>query len=278
MNVRIAVTIPVCVLTAGLCMSAAPAQAKKPATNSGPELYQFITNETIKPGAWGPYLKAEEAEAQSQRAAKEPDYYFGMVNITGANRVLYVAGFSSFADAQKVHGETMDNSTLKDAIQADRAAEGAEELSHQTSLYQYRKDLSLNPDIDFPKMRFMDMTVFEVREGHEQDFERAVKLYIAAYEKAVPDAHWAMFQKLYGEGSGETFLLVTPIKSLADEDAMMASNKKLRTSVGEAQMETMMKLGSSTIAASESDLFWLNPAISYVPASWETDSPGFWNK
>jgi hypothetical protein len=279
MKMRIAGVITVCALMAGLATLAVPAaQAQNQSSAMQPSADTYISNVAIKPGGWGAYMKAEAAEAQAQRAAQARDYYFGMESITGADRVLYVAGYSSFAEAQKIHEETMGNSTLKQAIENAGAEAGPEELSHQGSFYQYRKDLSLNPDVDFPSMRFMDLTVFEVREGHEQDFERTVKLYLSAYEKAVPDAHWAIFQKMFGEGSGDTFLLATPIRSLADEDAMMGNGKKLRASVGDALMETMMQLGSSTIKSSESDLFVLDPSISYVPASWETDSPGFWNK
>lgn len=270
----------VCLLVAGLGMSAGPAamaQAKEYKAN-GPTLYQYLVVQVLKPGSHEAYMTAEHADAQTLRQANMPDFYIGMQSITGPQMVIYDFGYTSFADMVKVHQTLMANHALVQTLRSTDATEDAAVAADTRSLYQFRRDLSLNPDVDFPTMRFMDMTVFHVREGHEEEFERAVKLYMKAYETAVPDAHWAMFQKMYGEGSGDVFLLVTPLKSLADEDAMVGNGKKLRSSVGEAQMETMMTLGASTIESSESNLWVLNPSISYVPAAWDQDSPGFWNK
>ena len=277
---RLKSRIAICLLSVVFEMSAghaATAQTKE-STASGPTLYQYLVVQVLKPGSHDAYIKAEQADAQALQQANVPDYYIGMQSITGPETVIYDFGHTSFADMVKVHEAVMANKALLQKLQSTDATEGADVASVTRSLYMFRKDLSLNPDVDFPKMRFMDMLLFHVREGHEEEFEQAVKLYMKAYQTAVPDAYWAMFQKTYGEGSGDTFLLVTPLKSLADEDGMMGNAKKLRSSVGDAQMEAMMKLGASTIASSESNLFYLNPSISYVPNSWAQDSPGFWNK
>lgn len=268
----------VCTLTLVLSMSAAArGQEKAKAGNHKPDTYQYFHTDLIKPGMHQEYMKAARADAQAHWTAKVGDYYVGMESITGPDAVVYMEGFDSFADMVKTHEAYVGNKTLRAASEAQGAAEGGAEISEYDSLYHYRADLSLNPGVNFPKMRFMDITMFHVREGHEEDFERAVKLYIKAYQ-SIPDSHWAVFEKEYGENSGDTFILVTPLQSLAEEDGMAANGKKLASAVGDAQMETMMQLGASTIESSESDLFVLNPSISYVPAAWETDSPGFWNQ
>ena len=127
-------------------------------------------------------------------------------------------------------------------------------------------------------MRFFDITtLFHVRYGHYDDFEHLVKLYAKAYS-SIPNSHWAMFEKLYGEDSDRTFILVTPIKALAEEDQAMIDGDSLPKTVGADQMQLMRELGSQTVESSESDLFAIIPAISYVPDAWLTASPDFWGK
>ncbi len=102
-------------------------------------------------------------------------------------------------------------------------------------------------------------------------------MYKDASEK-VPGVHWDTFEKMYGTESGNTFMVVTPIKSLEEVDQNMANDKKMRDAVGEAQMQKMMELGGSTIESSESLLLAVNPKMSYANDNWTKEDPDFWNQ
>ena len=137
-------------------------------------------------------------------------------------------GFESFADMQKNHDETMAMTKLEDSLKADNAEEAPLIAARHSSIYSYEKDLSLGAPVDLSKMRFMRIILFHVRSGHDQDWEHVVKLFIKAYQSSVPEAHWAMFEKMYGVGSDDTYILVTPMESLSVVDDMHDNGKKFR--------------------------------------------------
>ena len=147
-----------------------------------------------------------------------------------------------------------------------------------TPVYWYEEDLSLNAPVDLSKMRFMRIILFHVRSGQDQDWQHLVKLFVKAYQSSIPDAHWAMFQKMYGVGSDNTYILVTPMDSLSVVDVMRADGKKFDTAVGADQLQMLRKGLNATVESSESDLFAFSPQMSYVPDSWVSASPDFWGK
>jgi hypothetical protein len=277
MKVRLAVKIALCILVANPLLCTKPAAAQMPSGVNPPPKYIYLSNVAIKPNMSGSFIAAETSEVQAERDAKAPIQYFGMLSFTGSPHALFFAGFNSFADMQKEHDQGMSDSKLQDALKAGDAAEAPALSQTYGSIYKYRDDLSLNSAVDISQMRFFDITLFHVRYGHYEDFEHLVKLYEKAYS-SIPNAHWAMFEKLYGEDSDRTFILVTPIKALAEEDQAMIDGDSLPKTVGADQMQLMRELGSQTVESSESDLFAIIPQISYVPDAWLTASPDFWGK
>ena len=277
MKVRLAVKIALCLLVAGPLLSTKPAAAQIPSGVAPPPKYIYLSNIAIKPNMTGSFIANESSEVQAERAAKAPVNYFGMISITGSPRALYFAGFDSFADMQKEHEQGMSDAKLQDALKSTDAAEAPALSQTYGSIYKYRDDLSLNPAVDISQMRFFDITLFHVRYGHYEDWEHLVKIYEKAYS-SIANAHWAMFEKLYGEDSDRTFILVTPIKALAEEDQAMMDSDSLPKTVGADQMQLMHEMGSQTVESSESDLFAIVPQISYVPDAWVTASPDFSGK
>ncbi len=278
MKLHPAVKSALCLLVAGPILCTAPAVGQAPPSGvAPPPKYIYLTNIAIKPNMTGSFIASESAEVQAQRTANAPLNYFGMVSITGSPRALFFAGFDSFAEIQKEHEQGMSDAKLQDALKAADATEAPALSQTYGSIYKFRDDLSLNSSIDISQQRFFDMTLFHVHNGHYQDFEHLVKLYIKAYS-SIANSHWAMFEKLYGEDSDRTFILVTPIKSLAEEDQFMIDGDNLPKAVGEDQLQMMRELGAETVESSESDLFAIVPQISYVPAAWLTASPDFWGK
>jgi len=278
MKLHPAVKAALCLLIMAHIPGTKPAVGQAPPSGvAPPPKYIYLTNIAIKPNMTGSFIASESTAVQAQRAANAPINYFGMVSITGSPRALFFAGFDSFAEMQKEHDQGMSDSKLQDAFKAVDATEAPALSESHGSIYKFRDDLSLNSAIDITQQRFFDMTLFHVHNGHYQDFEHLVKLYQKAYS-SVPSAHWAIFEKLYGEDSDRTFILVTPIKTLAEEDQAIIDDDNLHKAVGEDQLQLMHELGSETLESSESDLFAIVPQISYVPAAWLTASPDFWGK
>jgi hypothetical protein len=279
MRYRFGSTAALCLFSATLTLSSAPAVAQMDAGQvHSPSKYLFLSNVELKPEQGNAFAKLEGEEVAALRAANAPSHYVAMWSITGSTHVLYMHGFESFADLQKRHDETMAMSKLQDTLKADDAQEGSLIAERHSSIYSYEKDLSLGAPIDLSKMRFMRILLFHVRSGHDQDWEHVVKLFVKAYQSSIPEARWAMFEKMYGVGSDNTYILVTPMESLSMVDDMHDNSKKFADAVGEDQLHALRSGLDATVESSESDLFAFGPSISYVPDSWLSSSPDFWGK
>jgi hypothetical protein len=280
MKLRVISPTGLCFLIAGLTLSPAPpalAQQEAGQTHS-PSKYLYLSNVELKPEQAGAYGKLEGEEVDALRAAGAPNHYVAMWSITGGTRVIYMHGFQSFADLQKNHDSTLALTKLQDTLKADDAQEASLIAERHSSIYSYEKDLSLGDPIDLSKMRFMRILLFHVRSGHDQDFEHVVKLFAKAYQSSIPEARWAMFEKMYGVGSDNTYILVTPMESLSVVDDMHDNSKKFHDSIGEDQLQILRNGLDADVESSESDLFAFGPKISYVPDSWISSSPDFWGK
>jgi hypothetical protein len=269
-----------CLLFTGLAISPVPAAIAQHEAGQvqGPSKYLFLDNVELKPNQDAAYAKIESEEVQALRASSAPGHYLGMWAITGSTHVIFTEGFDSFAEAQKNHETIWSNSKLAGSLAADGATEAPLVAAKHSSIYEYQKDLSLNAPLDLSKQRFMRIILFHVRRGHDQEFEHTVKLFAKAYESAIPEARWAMFEKIYGEDSDNVYILVTPMESLSTVDDMHANGKKFRTSVGEDQLAMLRKALDTSVNSSEADLFAIGSKISYAPDSWLTSSPDFWGK
>lgn len=278
MKVSLLTTAVLCFLSAGLTLSSSPAaQAQQSGQNPGIPKYLYLGNETIKPGMASTVIQEESAQVQALRTANAPAHYVGMISITGAPRAIFLAGYDSYAEMQKDHEQVFSDAKLRDTLRADNKAEGSSLAGATGSIYEYRKDLSLNPDVDISQMHFYDILLLQASSGHHQDLVRLAKLFAKAYS-SMPDAHWVMYEKDFGEGSGETFIIVTPLKSLAGVDQEMVDGNNLPKAAGADQLQVMRELEAKTIKFHEDDLFAVVPQMSYVPASWVNASPNFWGK
>lgn len=281
MKVRKNSPAALCLLFAGLTLSPAPAAlAQKDAGQpQSPSKYLYLSNVELKPEQGDAYAKLEADEVQAMRAAGAPSHYFAMWSITGAGtHVLYFHGFESFADLQKNHDNTMAMTKLGDTLKADDAQEASLVAERHASIYSWEKDLSGGGPIDLSKMRFMRILLIHVRSGHDEDFRHVAKTFVKDYAASLPEAHWAMFQKMFGTGSDNTYILCTPIESLSVVDDMMTGDKKLMDGVGEDHFALLMKGLDVSVESSEEDLFAFGNKISYVPDSWVSSSPDFWGK
>lgn len=278
MKVRFGSVVSVCLLVAGSCFAAPAAFAQNQSDHATqPPKYLFLTNEAEKPGVDAAHAKNEAAMSQALSNANSSFHSVALVAITGNPRVIFFHGFDSFADLAKEHMAMVSNKDLESTLESDNATDGSFLKDNSNSIYKYREDLSLRAPVDLPQMRLFEMTLYHVRAGHEHDFETLAKEYAKAFD-SMPAVHWAVFEKMYGVGSGNTFIVVTPMKSMSDVDQEIMDDAKLPSAVDATQLQSMRDLGSKTVESSESDLFVVSRKMSYVSASWAKESPDFWGK
>ena len=247
----------------------AVAQEQSSGTMSPPKILT-ITREFVKPGKTGAmHDKTETAFVQAMARSKVPTHYLGMNSITGKSRSLFFTGYDSLDAWEKDVASQQKNAMLSAAL--DRASVSDGELldSLDTAAFMYNTEYSLNQQSEHatPATRYFQVGVYHLKPGHHKEWDEGVKMVVEGYKKAQPEAHWACYESLYGAPEG-TYLFITALKSANEVDSILAHNKDFMAAMGEDGMKKLEDLSAATIESSESNLFALNPNMSYVPAEW----------
>jgi hypothetical protein len=268
--------------SAGLCLvfsglvtglDFAVAQEMQP----GPPKVLVIQREMLKPGRAGAtHLKTESAFVQAMTAAKWPTHYFAMDSQSGVSRALFLIGYPSFAAWEKDNADMAKNATLSAAFDRAVLADGEQLSEFSSGVYVYREEMSLRANVDIPHMRYFEISQFKVRPGHQKEWSDLVKMYKSGFEKAVPNAHWAVFESMYGTQNGGLYLVFNPMKSLAEVDASLGDSKKFEAVMGEDGMKKLSELTAACVEWTQTNLHQFNPKMSYPMEEWIKADPDFW--
>lgn len=259
----------------GFCLPAVIAFAQEnSAKTTPPPKVLSVFREFTKPGKAGPpHERSESAFVQAMEKAKWPTHYLAVDSVTGKSRSLFLTGYDSFADWEKDVMATQKNETLSAEISRAAVADGDLLSDTDASAWVYNSDHSLRAPVDIPHMRYFEIDVFTVKPGHDKDWDDIMKLVLPAYEK-LPDAHWAAYDNVYGGANEHVFFV--PMKSAAEIDHNLASDKDFRAAIGEEGMNKLNELMAAAVESVRSNLFSFNPKMSYVSDDWIKADPSFW--
>jgi hypothetical protein len=255
----------------------APLTASAQAGNmTGPPKVLVIEREYLKPGKGGTtHERSESAFVRAMMAAKSTNHYFALDSLSGPSRSLFFFNYSSFADWEKADKDVQKNATLSAALDRAYLADGELLSEYDQNAFMLRDDLSFNTGNLLGK-RYMEITQFVVKPGHTQDFEAGAKLYLETNKKANLDTNWATFQLMYGANTGDVFIFITTLKSLAESDKEMGLNEQFVKAMGESNMKKLNELSAASIESQMTNLFEINPKNSYPPDEWLKAEPDFW--
>ena len=251
------------------------AQEDQTKTTTPPPKVLAVYREFLKPGKNGSmHERSESVFVQALRRAKWPTHYLSVDSLSGKTRSLFLTGYDSFEAWEKDVQATQANSALSAALDRATIADGDLLSETDSSAWAFNPDHSLNPDVDVAAMRYIDIEVFRVKPGHDSDFDEIMKLVMAAYQK-IPESHWAAYDNVYG-ASTDTHAFFVLMKSAAEIDHNLATNKDFVAAMGEANMKKFAELAAASIESSEDNLFVFNPRMSYVSDEWIKADPDFW--
>lgn len=234
-----------------------------------------IYREEVKVGKGPAHVKVEKEFVAAAAKAKWPTHYLAMTTVTGPSEAWFLTGYASFAAWEKDREDTDKNTAF--TADLDRlVAKDGELLSNGRSLVaSLREDLSAGGPVDIARMRYFRLITFRVRPGHESDFQDAVKIVRAAYEKAKADVPWAVYQ-ISGGMPGPTFMVFIPMKSMAEIDASIARAGAIREAEGPENEKALTKLASDGYATVEQNVLAFSPAMSYPSKEFVARDPEFW--
>jgi hypothetical protein len=234
-----------------------------------------IMREYTKPGKAGSqHEKSESLFVQAVTRAKWPTHYLAVESVSGKSRALFLTGYDSFAAWEKDVLAEQKNTTLAAALDHAGAVDGDLLSETDQAVLTFHEEYSLRPQVDIPHTRYFEISLFQVKSGHDKDWAEIVKLVTAAYEK-IPDAHWAAYQVVYGLPD-TTYIIFNPMKSASEIDRNFAAGKEFEAAMGEEGMKKLSELTAAAIETSQTNLFTFNPRMSYPSDAWIKADPEFW--
>jgi hypothetical protein len=251
------------------------AVAQEMENTTPPPKVLVVDREFTKPGKGASgHEKSESAFVQAFARAKWPTHYFAANSMTGKSRTLFFTGYDSFEAWEKDNAGVAKNAALSAAV--DRAVLNDGDLLSETdaSVLTFNEEQSLRAPVDIAHMRYFEISLYRVKAGHRHEWDELVKLVKAAYEK-VPGSHWAMYEAMYGQ-EGTTYVVIVPMKSLAEVDENMQKDKQFAEAMGEDGMKRLGELESSAVEFNQTNLFQFNAAMSYPRDEWVKADPEFW--
>ena len=234
-----------------------------------------IYREEVKVGREAEHAKIEAGWPAAYERAKSPDYYLGMVSVTGPSEAWFLvprASHAAMADAMK--REAADPVLTAELARLTRA--DAEVLNNVRVLQAVaRTDLSYGAFPNLARERFWEITWFRVRPGHEQQFDGAAKAYMAAAKRSSPDASWRTYEIMAGN-PGPTYLIFSSVPSFSDFDKMMEGGMKVMQGLTPEEGATLQKFSSEGLINTETNRFRLDPQMSYASRETRAVDPEFW--
>jgi hypothetical protein len=240
-----------------------------------PPKYLQVTVEYTKPGKGGlAHDKTESAYVQAMIKAKYPIHYWAYNSMSGHPRAIFISGFNSFGELAKAN-KIFDNPGVAAAVEPINVADG--ELLQDTNqlILSYADDISLRPDVDLFHHRFLEADILHVRQGHIKEFIELAKMWVDLGQKAGPSAHWDCFRDEYGEDNGY-FVCLTPDDSMDDIDAADADFNKAEAGLSDEEKKKMRDLRAAALEEDRTEIYYVNPAQSYVPESFIKADPAYW--
>lgn len=256
-----------------------PAAARLPAQtpDAAPKVL-MIQREHIKEGREAAHAKVEEAWPGLLRKGNVTTYYLGMSAESGAPEVWFLTAYDSLAAMEKSRAD-LEHSPVAGEMEALASQDGELRSGSRTWLAMFRDDLSYRQAegmASLPKCRHMAVTVLRIKYGRDADLAQAAKLLIDADERSMSAQPVLTYQVISGGPSG-TYLIFSPMDSLARLDAAPARAAAARQIMGERNRQHFDSLAADVVQSSENLVFAFSPQMSHVSKEFAAADPDFWN-
>ena len=275
MKKRIFPLMVTCVFLFGLSLAAAQTTAP-----TAPPNVLWIIREDVKPARGAAHERTEHGYAQFWAKAKVQNYYALDAMSGNLTESLFVTGYPSFEAFEKDFQAFGKATTgpMKAEYEALAQQEAGLVNGVRSMVAVFRPDLSYIPPSVIPlaQTRYFQIVTLRVRPGREADFAAGAKTYFEALKKANVEQPAAIFQAVSGAPQG-TYLIFERMKSLKEMDGVPARQKAIAEAMGEENFKQLQKGAADTFTVVDSNLYAINPHMSYPAKEVAAADPAFWS-
>ncbi|HKO95366.1 MAG TPA: hypothetical protein VJU86_00125 [Pyrinomonadaceae bacterium] len=248
--------------------------------NSPPKVL-LLVREEIKPGMMAAHARHSADFVGIFGHVQSPNHRIALVPFAGnENEVIYVNAGDSFSELEgitkatdkKMSGVSGAMKVKMDSLDKEAPAMHA---GMRDILLTYRPELSFNPGVNIPQMRYFSITTTRVRPGYDAVYQEYIqKLLNAARTKAkVDNLHIALYQVVSGAPGG-TYMSFRPMRTLAEMDDPIAM--RVRAAMTDDQRKDVDKAVRDSIMSVENSIYAFAPGMSYVDQRFAAVDPDFW--
>ena len=249
--------------------------AQTPAPPPPPKVLR-IAREEVKPYMDIAHAKVEVGWPKAWAKANRPYYWLAMTTLSGPAEAWFLNGYKSFADIEKDDKEFEKLPALK--AETARLGQLDKEMLRGSRgiMATFREDLSYHAEVNMANMRYFRVNTIRVRPGLNDEFIEYRKNIKAANEKLQSDSHYAIYQTVSGAPNG-TFLIFTPMKSMAEMDPNPVRDKAFQDALGDENRKRLSELASKAIISNEPIHFAFSPEMSYVSKDFAASDKAYWS-
>jgi hypothetical protein len=235
-----------------------------------------VVIEKVKIGRAAEHARHESGWPSAYEKAKSPQAYVALSSITGSPEVWYLTPFESHAalgeTTRREEGDPVLSAELERLQKAD-----AEFLTDIQMLQAAaRPDLSYGAFPDVSKVRFYEISVFNVKPGHAGDFAAVAKNYAAAAAKAAPKMSWRTYEVMAGAPSG-TYLVLSSFENFGELDQSMGDFERVAKAFTADEILANQKFDAEALERPVvTNRYRLDPQQSYVARAVREKDPAFW--
>jgi hypothetical protein len=260
------------------CGSIASAQ-EEPSPNpaAAPPNMLVLVHQEFRFGKPGERQKLAAAISRACDHLHVPNDWIDLESITGSPEALSFDPFDSFEHVGAAFLEWGRIFATHPELARMQEEFKALVTSERTVIAVRRDDLSYRPQsIDLSKARFLRTLEVRLHPGYESEFAEAFKLIAEAYEKIKADTPWVVYHENVG-ASSPTFLILVPLHALKQNDDLLSWQRGLHEAEGEEGSSRLAQIAKDAYAATESNLYAVNPEMSHVSREFAEGDPDFWS-
>ena len=240
----------------------------------GPPPVLLIQRELVKPGKGTAHNQWEAGWPAAYTKANYPTTYLGMNAVSGINEAWFLVGYPSFDAVEKDQARSDADASLTADLRRLSAGESDYLENTRAVLASYVPSVSYKPNVDLSKVRYFEVLTYSMKPGHEDDFIKAAAMVRDGYTRAGLDNPWAIYRAVSGVPTG-TFYVFLPFRSLATFDRGPSDDEAMGRALGPERLSALNKLVLDGVANYQSQIFSINPKMSYVSKEMKAADP-FW--
>jgi hypothetical protein len=263
-----------------VCASYVPLIAQDTKTETGPPKRLQLIIEEVKPGKNAAHERSEVQWLSAYIKANVPSYGIALTSTTGRNEAWFLNPTGTWTNWASVNKQIEENKVVTAEIAKVASSDGDMLNSTRTMYLEYVPELSYRPDFKLGEMRGFTVDVVRVKPGHGKEFSEIRKAVNAAHEKANMDEHMIVYYASMGSASG-TYYIFEPFKSVADLDEVdktHGEDSSYRKALGDDFQKMNREFALNGLVYMETNMFSINPAMSWVGEDVAKMAPTFWNQ